>query len=70
VAAESKTKVSEIISAFRGVYGRVARKLKVSPSMVSRVANGNRTSSEIDAALKEELKALKKKLDNYDRENP
>jgi len=38
--------------------------------MVGRVATGNRTSSEIDAALREELKALKKTSDNYDRENP
>ena len=65
-----QARLAEIISHFRGVYARVARKLNVSASQVSRVASGNRTSLEIDTALREELKELKKKLDNYDRENP
>jgi hypothetical protein len=38
--------------------------------MVSGVASGKRMSPEIDAALREELRELKKKLDIYDRENP
>jgi hypothetical protein len=33
--------------------------------MVSRVADGNRASTKIEAALHEELKALKDKLDRY-----
>jgi hypothetical protein len=32
----------KIISAFAGVYARVASKLKVSPSFVSKVASGSR----------------------------
>jgi hypothetical protein len=33
--------------------------------MVSKVADGNRTSPEKESALHEELKALKVKLDKY-----
>ena len=53
-----------VVSSFRGVYARVARKLKVSPSMVSRVADGHRISPKIQAALREELQAIKQKLDS------
>jgi hypothetical protein len=53
-----------VVSSFRGVYARVARKLKVSPSMVSRVADGHRISPKIQAALREELHAIKQKLDS------
>jgi hypothetical protein len=51
-----------IVSSFRGLYARVARKLKVSPSMVSRVAGGHRFSPKIQAALREELEVIKQKL--------
>lgn len=60
-----QARVAEIISDFRGVYARVARKLNVSASQVSRVASGDRSSSEIEAALREELKTLKDRLDRY-----
>jgi hypothetical protein len=53
-----------IVSSFRGMYARVARKLKVSPSMVSRVADGHRISPKIKAALREELNAMKQQLDS------
>jgi hypothetical protein len=62
---QSRPTASDIISDFRGVYARIARKLDVSASMVSRVAGGSRASMEIRAALHEELKALKVKLDKY-----
>jgi len=65
MSTQSRTTASDIISDFRGVYARIARKLDVSASMVSRVADGSRASTEIDAALHEELRALKAKLDNY-----
>jgi len=58
-------RAADIISDFRGVYARVARKLNVSASLVSKVADGHRTSPEIETALDEELKALKDKLDKY-----
>ena len=59
---ESPTTTGEIVSSFKGMYGRVARKLKVSPSMVSKVANRERISSEIDAALADELKQIEESL--------
>ncbi len=60
-------KPAEIVSACSGIYARVARTLKVSPSMVSKVANGTRFSPKIEAAVRDELKQLKKKLDSlYD----
>jgi transcriptional regulator with XRE-family HTH domain len=52
-----------VVSSFKGLYARVARKLKVSPSMVSRVANGLRSSPKIKKALLEELEAIKQRLD-------
>jgi predicted transcriptional regulator len=60
-----RSRAADIISDFRGVYARIARKLGVSASMVSRVADGSRASTKIDAALHEELTALKVKLDKY-----
>ena len=39
----------------RGLYARVARKLKVDPSYVSRVARGERESAAVLAALDREL---------------
>jgi transcriptional regulator with XRE-family HTH domain len=62
--------VSDVVGTARGIYERVARRLEIDASMVSRVASGKRMSPEIDAALREELRELKKKLDIYDRENP
>jgi hypothetical protein len=62
---QSQDTVAAILADFRGLYARVARKLNVSASLVSRVADGNRTSTRIDAALHEELKSLKDKLDKY-----
>ena len=53
-----------VVSSFRGMFARVARKLKVSPSMVSRVAGGHRISPTIQAALHEELEAIREKLDS------
>jgi hypothetical protein len=44
-----------LASLIRGLYGRVARKLKVDPSYVSRVARGERQSEDIEASLEREL---------------
>jgi transcriptional regulator with XRE-family HTH domain len=49
---------------FKGMYARVARKLNVSPSMVSRVANGHRVSPKIKKALLEEIEEIKQQLDS------
>ena len=55
----------KIISAFAGVYARIASKLKVSPSFVSKVASGSRKSSQIEEALRNELRILKRDLATY-----
>jgi hypothetical protein len=55
----------KIISAFAGVYARIANKLKVSPSFVSKVASGSRKSSQVEEALHDELRILKKDLATY-----
>jgi hypothetical protein len=47
-----------LASLIRGLYGRVARQLKVDPSYVSRVARGERQSDEIEASLERELKRI------------
>jgi transcriptional regulator with XRE-family HTH domain len=45
---------------FSGVYARVAKKMGVSPSYVSRVARGKRESAEVLRALEAELRRLEK----------
>jgi hypothetical protein len=55
----------KIIAALAGVYARIASKLKVSPSFVSKVASGSRKSSQIEEALRDELRILKKDLATY-----
>jgi hypothetical protein len=47
-----------LASLIRGLYGRVARQLKVDPSYVSRVARGERQSEDIEASLERELKRI------------
>ncbi len=47
-----------LASQIRGLYGRVARQLKVDPSYVSRVARGERQSDQIDASLERELRRI------------
>jgi hypothetical protein len=66
MAEYSGARTAEILSHCRGIYARVARKLKVSKPMVSKVVNRERISPEVDAALHEELKQLKKALACYD----
>ena len=44
-----------IASLIRGLYGRVARELKVDPSYVSRVARQERRSETIETALRREI---------------
>jgi hypothetical protein len=61
----SQATVAEMVADFRGLYAKVARKLNVNASMVSRVSDRNRTSTEIEAALHEELKAFRDKVDKY-----
>jgi hypothetical protein len=53
-----KTAPTNLASLIRGLYGRVARNLKVDPSYVSRVARGERQSDVIEASLEKELKRI------------
>jgi predicted transcriptional regulator len=62
MSQQFQVNVAEIILNFRGLYARVARKLNVSASFVSRVASGERKSAGIETELREELKKLKDKL--------
>ena len=48
----------DLASHIRGLYGRVARKLRVDPSYVSRVARGERHSKKIENALRRELNRI------------
>ena len=45
---------------YRGVYSRVARRVGVDPSYVSRVARGERVSSKVEKALIAELSRVEK----------
>jgi transcriptional regulator with XRE-family HTH domain len=49
-------------SLYRGLYVRIARKLDVDPSYVSRVARGARRSSEIESALRQALAEIDQQL--------
>jgi hypothetical protein len=47
---------------YRGLYGRIARKLGVDPSYVSRVARGDRRSDEVESALGQALAEINQQL--------
>jgi len=47
---------------YRGLYVRVARKLGVDPSYVSRVARGDRRSEQVESALGQALEEINQKL--------
>jgi transcriptional regulator with XRE-family HTH domain len=47
---------------YRGLYGRVAEKLGVDASYVSRIARGQRHSVEVEAALREEVAKITRSL--------
>jgi hypothetical protein len=54
------------VSLFRGVYNRVAKRLGVDPSYVSRVARGERKSASVEQALAEEVRAIRDHLNNHE----
>jgi len=58
VKVVSKPAPTNLASLIRGLYGRVARQLKVDPSYVSRVARGERQSDVIETSLERELKRI------------
>jgi hypothetical protein len=48
---------------YRGLYVRIARKLDVDPSYVSRVARGDRRSSEVENALRQAQEEINQQLE-------
>jgi hypothetical protein len=60
-----------LASIFRGLYVRVASRLGVDPSYVSRVARGERRSKVVEAALERETHQIIKRLRlNHNGSNP
>jgi transcriptional regulator with XRE-family HTH domain len=53
------------VSLFRGIYNRVAKRLGVDPSYVSRVARGERKSAAVEKALAEEVRVIRDHLNNH-----
>jgi hypothetical protein len=47
---------------YRGLYIRIARRLKIDPSYVSRVARGERRSKLVENAIRHEIDQINKKL--------
>jgi len=47
------------IAMFEGIFARVAEKVGVHPSFVSRVASGKRTSEKVSAAINYELNLIR-----------
>jgi transcriptional regulator with XRE-family HTH domain len=54
----AKLSAQNLISRFRGAYQRVAKRLGLHPSYVSRVARGQRHSEQVSAALQREIARL------------
>jgi transcriptional regulator with XRE-family HTH domain len=54
------------VSLFRGIYNRVAKRLGVDPSYVSRVARGERKSAVVEKALAEEVRIIREHLNNHE----
>jgi hypothetical protein len=52
---EKVKKINSLVQSFCGLYSRVARRLRLNPSYVSRVARGERSSEVVEKALEHEL---------------
>ena len=53
------------LSIFRGLFSRVARRLGVDPSFVSRVSRGERNSPAVRDALDQEMRTIREHLNNH-----
>ena len=62
---DSTTNSIPSVSLFRGIYNRVAKRLGVDPSYVSRVARGERKSAVVEKALAEEVRIIRDHLNNH-----
>lgn len=54
----SELTISDVLAGYRGVYARVAQKLGVDASYISRIADGSRSNLAIQKALIEEIQNL------------
>jgi hypothetical protein len=65
-AATSKyrklAKVQRAVDSLCGLYSRVAKKLNIHPSYVSRVARGERESAPVEAALLGEFEIIQDQI--------
>lgn len=61
-AATQVRRLHEFVQSVCGLYSRVARRLGISPSFVSRVARGERQSPVVEQALVEEFQEAKTEL--------
>src|SRR5271155_160176 len=61
---DGSTIVFPALAVFRGIYQRVASKLGVDPSFVSRVARGERKSPAVLSALQEEMNVIREHLND------
>jgi hypothetical protein len=62
--AEDASGLLVAIAMFSGIYKRVAAKVGVHPSLVSRVARGERDSQQVSVAIREELRVIRDYLNN------
>jgi len=62
---DGSTSAIPSVSLFRGIYNRVAKRLGVDPSYVSRVARGERKSAAVEQALAEEVRLIRDHLNNH-----
>ena len=59
---ELANRIPRMVCLSRGLYARVARRMKCDVSYVSRIARGERRSAKIEAALGKEFRAVLRKL--------
>jgi hypothetical protein len=62
---KSENRPPPLVSLFRGLYTRVAQKLGVDPSYVSRVARGERESDAVTAVLSTEMRKIFERAGNH-----
>jgi hypothetical protein len=61
-STHARTEIRSPQTLYRGLYVRIARKLGVDPSYVSRVARGDRRSEEVESALGQALAEINQQL--------
>jgi hypothetical protein len=50
--------IAHLVSEYRGIYNRIAIQTGIDPSYVSRIARGERTNVQVEAALMKEVTRL------------